>query len=182
MVHSAERPKCRLEQIRGGGRVTSRELVSPASSHCTTRIDDVTVAGSGHGIRNRHAKSIAMPDAPVTERLEILEKTVAALETLPERVGAVELQIVQLRDEMRVEFSAIRQKFSAEFSAVRQEFSAECSAIRQETVGMGASLREELQAEIRAGDEETRRYMRVLHEDVIARIATLGEGRRPRKQ
>jgi hypothetical protein len=123
-----------------------------------------------------------MPDAPVTDRLDILEKTVAALETLPQRVGAVELQIVQLRDEIRVEFSAIRQESSAEFSAVRQEFAAECSAIRQETADMGASLGTELRAEIRAGDEETRRYMRVLHEDVIARIATLGEGRRPRKK
>jgi hypothetical protein len=35
-----------------------------------------------------------------------------------------------------------------------------------------------LRAEIRAGDEETLRYMRVLHEDVITRIATLGDGRR----
>jgi uncharacterized protein (DUF3084 family) len=122
-----------------------------------------------------------MPDAPVTERLEILEKKVAAVETLPARVGAVELQIVQLRDEVHIEFSAIRQEFSAvrqEFSAVRQEF----AAVRQEMAAMGASLREELRAEIRAGDEETRRYMRVLHEDVIARIATLGEGRRLRKK
>jgi hypothetical protein len=30
-------------------------------------------------------------------------------------------------------------------------------------------------AAIRAGDEETRRQMRVLHEDVIGRIALLGE-------
>ena len=36
-----------------------------------------------------------------------------------------------------------------------------------------ASLRREIQA----GDEETRRFMRVLHEDVIARIAAIGESR-----
>jgi hypothetical protein len=29
---------------------------------------------------------------------------------------------------------------------------------------------------VRAGDEETRRYMRVLHEDVIARIAAIRNG------
>jgi hypothetical protein len=43
---------------------------------------------------------------------------------------------------------------------------------------------EALRAEMLAGDEETRRLMRVLHENVIERIATLGEGRsgRPRRR
>jgi hypothetical protein len=45
---------------------------------------------------------------------------------------------------------------------LREEMRGEFSAVRQE---------------IRDGDEETRRYMRVLHEEVLARIATLGEGR-----
>ena len=67
------------------------------------------------------------------------------LASLPARVTAVELQIVQLRQEMRAEFSAVRQEW---------------------------------RAEIRQGDEETRRYMRVLHEDVIARIAAPGDARR----
>ena len=70
------------------------------------------------------------------ERIEILEKKVEVLERLPERVTAVESQLVQLRDEMRAEFSATR-------------------------------------AEMRAGDEETRRLMRVLYEDVIARLAAI---------
>ena len=46
---------------------------------------------------------------------------------------------------------------------------------------MGTGLRDELRAEIRAGDEETRVEMRVLHEEVIARIALLQEGR-PRRR
>jgi len=84
----------------------------------------------------------------------MLEKRVDILEQLPERVRAVELQIVQLREEFRGEFSVLR-------------------------------------TEIRAGDEETRRVlreemrelfadnqrqMRILHEDVIARIATIRQG------
>lgn len=32
-----------------------------------------------------------------------------------------------------------------------------------------------LREEIRAGDEETRRVMRILHEDLVARIERLGE-------
>ena len=42
------------------------------------------------------------------ERVEILERKVEALETLPARMTRVELQLVQLRDAMRAEFSAIR--------------------------------------------------------------------------
>ena len=44
----------------------------------------------------------------------------------------------------------------------------------------GESIKTELGKEIRDGDEETRRYMRVLHEEVLARIATIQEGR-PRR-
>jgi hypothetical protein len=88
-----------------------------------------------------------MQERSIIERLQVLEKKVDLLETLPERTSAVEsrlttveLQLVQLRDEMRGEFSALRM-------------------------------------EIRTGDEETRRYMRVLHEEVIARIALMREDR-----
>lgn len=42
--------------------------------------------------------------------------------------------------------------------------------------GRGRSNRTELRAEVREGDEETRRYMRVLHEEVLSRIAVLQEG------
>jgi len=80
---------------------------------------------------------------------------VEILEQLPERVGALESQFVQLRNEMRAEFSALR---------------GEIRAGDEET-------RRELRSEIRAGDEETQRLMRVLHEEVIPRIALIGEGR-----
>ncbi len=44
------------------------------------------------------------------------------------------------------------------------------------------SVREELRTEIRQGDEETRRYMRILHEEVISRITTIQEGHRQRNK
>ena len=96
-----------------------------------------------------------MPERSHAERIEILEKKVEPLELLPSRMtaiesrlGAVESQLLQLRAEMRAEFSAVRA---------------------------------ELRGEIKDGDEETRRYMRVLHEEVIDRIKTIGEPRRRRK-
>jgi hypothetical protein len=78
-----------------------------------------------------------MTQRSLEERGDMLERRVQLLERLPERMTALETQIVQLRDEMRVEFSATR-------------------------------------AEARAGDEETRRFMRILYEDLVARIEMLG--------
>lgn len=107
-----------------------------------------------------------MAETILTRRVEMLEQKVQSLETLPARVEAVELQIVQLRDEMRGEFSAVRQEMNAMGSALGMEIRAVDEALR---------------AEIRAGDEETRRYMRVLHEEVISRIEVLGGKRRRRR-
>ena len=142
-----------------------------------------------------------MAKRSIDERLEVLEQKVEMLETLPERVHAVELQIVQLRAEMRDGFSALRGELAARTSglATREELTA-CTrglATREElaacTRGLatreelaartsGLATRGELQAleatlreEIRAGDEETRRYMRVLHEDVKSDIGLIAE-------
>jgi len=87
------------------------------------------------------------------------------LSDLANRVTSLEVQFVQLRDEMRAEFSAVR---------------AEIREGDEET-------RRTLREEIRAGDEETRRLMyslhdeamaqmRVLHEDLVERIKLIGRG------
>ena len=110
-----------------------------------------------------------MPPQTLVKRVESLEARMTVLETLPARVDALESQIVQLRDEMRNEFSAV------------------CSEIRHGDEETRRSLREE----IRAGDEETRRalreeirdlgsQMRILHEDMIQRFKTLEDGRSSR--
>jgi len=83
---------------------------------------------------------------------KMLERRVEILERLPERVTAIESQIIQLRDEMR----------------------SECSAVRSEIRAGDEETRRTLREEIRAGDEETRRFMRILHEEVISRIELLG--------
>ena len=108
----------------------------------------------------------------LTNRMEIVEQEMAGLEVLPERMTALELQVLQLREEMRAEFSVTRGEMRSGDEEIQR------------------SLREE----IRAGDEETRNqlragigalgtHMRVLHEDVISRLALLQEGQngRPRR-
>ena len=80
-----------------------------------------------------------MPES-IAERVVRLEEEMTTLRELPNEVRELRLQIVQLRDEIRGEFSAMR-------------------------------------AEMHAGDEDTRRQMRVLHEDIVGRLALLDEGR-----
>jgi len=82
------------------------------------------------------------------------------LKGLPARVAGVELQIVQLRDEMREAFSATRLELRGEMCGIRDE----------------------LRAEIRAGDQATRDFMRTLYEDLKATLRTIGEGTKGRKR
>jgi hypothetical protein len=160
-----------------------------------------------------------MADELLSVRTERLEKTVEGLQILPaevaalgDRVGSVETQIVQLRAEMRVEFSDVRSEMRTEFAAVRgemqtglasvktelrQEIRAEVGALRKEMhegfagarddmlVGL-ANVTNELRREIRESAEEGQRHSRILFEEVLSRIAALGEhhegspGRKPR--
>ena len=86
----------------------------------------------------------------LTERVEILEQKVDALQTLPDRVTSLESQILRLRGEMRDGFSTIHEQFEG----IDRRF-------------------EQVERRIQEGDEETRRYMRVLHEEVLTRISLL---------
>jgi uncharacterized protein YPO0396 len=109
----------------------------------------------------------------LSKRMDIVEQKLAGLESLPERMTALESQFLQLRTEMRAEFSAIRNEIQAGDDRVTR------------------TLREE----IRSGDEETQRvlreeiaglgtHMRVLHEELVERISRIQEGRpgRPRSR
>ena len=91
-----------------------------------------------------------MASRNLTDRVEVLEMEVGTLKELPARVLAVESQIVQLRTDMRGEFSAVR------------------SELRD--------VEGRLQQEVRALNEETKAEMRVLHEEVLDRISKIGEG------
>jgi DNA anti-recombination protein RmuC len=133
-----------------------------------------------------------MPPSPLTRRVEILEEKVERLERLPARIDNLEVQILQFREEVRAEFSATRADFLArialteaallhEMNQLDERGGARDQETRRQLVVSLAETRAELIARIAEGDEETRRYMRVLHEQVIARIATIGEGGRPRE-
>ena len=128
-------------------------------------------------------------------RVEILERTTHALEGLPDRVTALASQVLQLRDEVHAEFSALRVEIRGGDEQTRQVLRREIRVgddrLREEIRAAEEKLRDEIRAgdeetrrqlreDIRGGDEETRRYMRVLHEEVISRIALLDEHRNGR--
>jgi len=131
-----------------------------------------------------------MPDELLSDRVERLENTVEGLQRLPADVGvlsadvgalsadvaalgarmdSVETQIVQLRIEMRSEFSDVRNEMREGFASARDEM----------LVGL-ANVRSELGRQIQktAEDaEEGRRHSRALFEEVLGRITMLGEHR-----
>jgi len=119
------------------------------------------------------------------ERVTILEQKVGDLQLLPARMDALESQILQLRGEMRVEFSAIRERFE-ETRQLAQELHRE-SLVRlqegdKETRQLALELHQEVLTQLQEGDKENGRLMRVLHEDVVARISLLGENRERKKR
>jgi hypothetical protein len=79
---------------------------------------------------------------------------VTGLDELPARIDGLTSQVSQLRVEMRDEFSAVRTEMAAGFTA---------AAVRTDT--------------LEAKTDGLAVQMRMLHEDVIARIAVLHEGR-----
>jgi predicted nucleic acid-binding OB-fold protein len=141
-------------------------------------------------------------DPDLVRRVETLEETVDSLRDLPARtaslevrMGAVELQIVQLRGEMRDEFSAIRREmvtkdeFKSDLATLRMATKADVARLAGEMVATMASkadleaLRLEVREDIAGlGREMAARILesesrtRVLFEDVVSRIATGHEG------
>jgi hypothetical protein len=110
-----------------------------------------------------------MPDANLERRVAILEQNMNQLADLPARVTALESQVLQLRGEMRSEFSALRTEMQAGFTAVRGEMQTESFSVA---------------GDMRSGFSAVRTEMRVLHGEVISVIALLQEapeGDRPRR-
>ena len=120
-----------------------------------------------------------MQPQPLESRVEALEARVTGLGELPARMDRLESQIVQLRDENRVEHSAIR----AELQTGHESLRTEIQSVHEEMHAMHAALRAEMQSsnaalitQLKEQNDRQERLTRVLHEDLIGRIAALGEG------
>ncbi|NOT26272.1 MAG: hypothetical protein HOP16_09230 [Acidobacteria bacterium] len=108
------------------------------------------------------------------------------LRELPARVAGVELQIVQLREEMRGSFSAIRTELGGKVDGLRDELRGEMHGMRGELLAEirqgDQATRDRLLAEIRLGDQATRDFMRMLFEHHQSNLKTIGEGTKKRKR
>lgn len=147
----------------------------------------------------------------LSERVERLELTVQGLEGLPgevaglradvaslgDRMTGVETQVLHLRTEMQVEFSAVRGETGTELISVRSEMASGYASVKTELRQEIAELREEMHEgfagarddlllgletvtrdlgqQIRESAEEGKRHSRVLCEELVTRITTLGE-------
>ena len=109
-----------------------------------------------------------MPPQSLVARVVKLEEEMLTLRELPAQVSELASQILQLRGEMRAEFSAIRPEIGPGDELTRSELRTEIRAGDESTrselraeIRAGDDLtRSELRAEIRAGDEQTRNELR----------------------
>jgi hypothetical protein len=97
---------------------------------------------------------------------------VTALEALPSQVAgltartaAVESQIVQLRGEMHVEFSAVRREMHDGFVAVTTELGGQILRLDRKVDGLNRKI------------DESSSQSRALFEEVIDRLKAISEGR-----
>jgi|tagenome__1003787_1003787.scaffolds.fasta_scaffold20730889_2 hypothetical protein len=99
-----------------------------------------------------------MATQTLAARMDNVEQRIARLEELPARVDALGVQISQLREEMRGDFSAVRDEIRAGDEETRRV----------------------LRDEIRTGLAEVMAQARTLHEDQRAALALIAEGRQTR--
>ena len=131
-----------------------------------------------------------MGSADLAGRIDTVEHRMDSMELRwDESFAALRTQILQsdcetreailatLRGEVAGEFSAMRTDVAGEFSAMRTEVAGEFSAMRTEVAGEFSMQRAHFETALANGQDETRRYMKVLYEDILSRIALLGEGR-----
>lgn len=142
---------------------------------------------SGQCCRGQPGTEQSMAAQTVVKRVEALERQMSEMSDLSVRVAELGTQFSQFRVEVRAEFSAIRAEIAgprADVTDVQAQvkgLQSQVKGLRAELSDMRAATAEEftaVRAEIRAGDEETRHQMRVLHEDLVGRIALLQEGLR----
>ena len=102
--------------------------------------------------------------------------------------------LATLRGEMEVSGGTLRGEMEVLGENLRGEMQTLGGELRGEMEALGASLRDEmhtlhgitvrrfekLETALAEGDDETRRFMKILHEDTLSRIALLGEGWPPR--
>ena len=112
-----------------------------------------------------------MNSADLAERIDRVEHRMDSVEQrLDSSYAALSTQILQSNSETR---DAILATLRTEMGAMGADLRAEMGAMQAATT----SRFDTLETALADGLAETRRFMLILHEDVLSRIALLGEGR-----
>ncbi len=119
-----------------------------------------------------------MPRQSVENRFERLERRVTGIEQLPARMDRLELQIVQLRAEMRDEFSAIRREIQAGEEGSLRSLREEIRNGNVMIVTAVAAQVEDARAESRSLFDDARAESRSLFEDARTESRSLFEDAR----
>jgi recombinational DNA repair ATPase RecF len=117
-----------------------------------------------------------MPQATLTQRVGSLE---AGMDDVESRLATVATELKAFRIEARQEFAAVRTEIGTLGETFRTEIATLGATLRTEITASGERVREELRQEIQDGNDESRRFARVLHEDLVERITAIGDGSRP---
>jgi predicted nucleic acid-binding Zn-ribbon protein len=145
--------------------------------HCRGRVIVVAVLASAHLSQSPFDGELSIPELLANEgkqvastslmkRVERLEDHWQVLSALPQAMASVTLRLTDMEGRLTdvegrlTNVEGRLTNVEAEIVQLRTEMRDEFSALRQE---------------MRAGDEETRYFMRILHEEVLARIAAIGE-------
>jgi len=97
-----------------------------------------------------------MPPEMLANRVTILEHKMQSLVGLPDRVAALEVQIVQFRAEVRAEFSAVREQMRAEIRAGDEETRLQMRVLHEEVIARFALLEEHLNGRKRSPESRSR--------------------------
>jgi hypothetical protein len=146
--------------------------------------------------------TVVVMTASPSERLDALEVKV---DVLIGRVDAIDQRLTDFQTETRLEFAAVRTEATAIEGRLQGEIGASETRLRGEIRDSETRLRSEirdsetrlrseisasedrlrgevreseerLRGEMRSTNEETRRHRLVLHEELLTRLRTIGEG------
>ena len=125
-----------------------------------------------------------MSRAGLAERIDTVEHHMDSMEQrLDASFNALSTQILESRGETNDAILALRTEVAGEFSTMWARFESVEAAIgdsRGEVTGQFSDVRvrfEKLEIALANGLEDSRRFMMIVHEDTLAKIALIGEGR-----